>query len=203
MSEQSFENVKYLDSPTPKQLFNLASIGLSAAAADNLIKRLPRSRREHFWINDLQKNNPDRLDGAESYVRHRMAGRIGKEFVVALESGQIEYEALKRSWKLTLFDVYWVAKEGEKEEGSRVIYQFAWDRNETITSRRFITLKSDNIYNSELDLGDEILNFHLPEDFIPILHAQNEIERVTASDCNELIEDLTEYYSQIRTEHVS
>lgn len=181
------ENIVHHNAPTPEQLHKLASIGAGSAAARQRLKQMSRTKRAHFFIDEIDLLDTSAFDAEElSQIRHRMAGRVGVK-----ESA----DGSPKTWSLKYYDTYWVEHEAGQWLGERTLYRFEWDRLRTNMAER--TFRLIGLDRPECDLSDYIDHFTVRDDTPDILYAQQQIETVSIEDCAELINNAGEYYQKI------
>jgi hypothetical protein len=190
MPSLEHERLIHSNTPSPEQLFRLASVGISEANRRRRLKRSPLSRednRAYYFISELDSLNEHSDEPLE--IRHRMAGRMGRKLVG-------RYNPV---WSLKFFDTYWVQQDDEVWQAERTRYRFEWDRSGTLLSERYIRFLRTDTETKSLDIGDAIDNFSFADDEVAIWQAKGELEIVTSEDCELLIGDVRDYYDRYAT----
>lgn len=195
MYRPSQESLIHEDAPTPEQIQRLAQVGVRSAVLRHRLKTYTRSRRAHYFIDELDMLSDGELsmpnDNFPQEIRHRIAGRVGTR---TNEDGS-------RVWSLKYFDTQWVNSEDAGWQASRVLYKFECDRRKTLMASRAIRFVS-NSGGEDKDLQDYIDNFYIPEDEPTILAANESLSQVTAEDCEGLTAQLEEYFATIEAHNL-
>lgn len=173
--------------PTAEQLHRLASIGVASAVAREKLKRVNRA----YTLADEICTTPDDsvFDTAPSTVLQRMAMRI------AAKPATPESEKV---WSFLYDTAYSVKPNGGQWLEERSLYLFRWTRSRTLVADRALTLFGFETPKIET-VSDAIDTFRIDDDSVAILHASNQLQIVTDEDCEELIQDASEYFSTLNT----
>ncbi len=177
--------------PTSEQLFELAKLGMGSARRHHRLQHLKRVKKAHFFTQEVHTVEPilhEDDDDKKSFIRHRMAGRIGKTALGGVEGVP--------KWSLKFFDAYWVEREGGQWQAERSMYRFEWDRNRVTMADRHMRFLRPSNQPLERDMYDEIDRFVVADDEAAIWHVRNELGLVTYDDCELLLEDTRRYYQQ-------
>lgn len=175
--------------PLPSQLRVLANIGArSAAMRDQL--RSPKKLNGHYCVDEVDLLNFDTDEADLSRIRHRMAIRIGKK--------AIDSDVGEKVWSLKYFNRHFVEQDPGEWVSSSVQYSFEWSRRQTLLAQRSVRVVDERQPPiEEKSLGDEILDFHLPDNFSEMWHVRSDYEHVTKEDVDMQIKELSEYYDSI------
>lgn len=172
--------------PQADQLKRLAAVGVGSAAARQKLKTLSRSSRAHYFVDEVDfLAEASRQDTEPQEIRHRMAGRVG---VRAASDG------VSKLWSLKYYDTYWVHTRLNGWRAARTLYRFEWDRSRTLLAERTLRIV-DGSQRDEASLADCADSFRFRDDEAAMWHVQQEIELVSADDCEELIHDAKAYFS--------
>jgi hypothetical protein len=174
--------------PTAEQLHKFASIGVRSAAAR---ERLKTGRTgAHFLVDelDLMVDASDVSD-EPSQVRHRVAMRVGA-YPANAES--------EKMWSLRYINTYSAEAQPGVWLAERSTYSFQWTRSRMLVANRALSLIGFNTPRIE-SVEDALDTFRIDDDSVAILHASNQLQIVTDEDCEELIQDASEYFSTLNT----
>lgn len=187
---RAYERIVHEDAPEPAQIKRLAAVGASSAASRQRLKSLDRSKRAHYFVEEIDfLAEPEGV--SEDYpqeIRHRMAGRVGLSLV----------DGHSKLWSLNYFDTMWVNSERAGWQAARALYRFKWDRQQTILAQRSMRFIGGT-GGVDLELADEIDQFRILDDEAAFWSAQEDFSRVTAEECEILIKDSQEYFAAIES----
>lgn len=177
------------DTPTSEQLFRLASVGIVAATKRQRLRRSRATPKAHMFVDELHLLRTP-ADGEVREIHHRMAGRIGRR---AINDVSIP------AWSMRFLDSYWVEQAEGHWLGQRSTYRFEWKKDQTMMARKHtIFLENNQSDPQQTALGDYDAQIRSLDDLsVDLLHAQMQIETVSAGDCDELIADAQQYYGQL------
>ena len=173
--------------PTTNQLFRLASLAMSAANAKKVHRPSPIKPRAHYSIQEAYYYNeaaPMLYDDYPTEIRHRMAVRIGRR---TLDNIPL------REWSLKFFDTYWYEQPEGRWSGIRTQYRFEWERDTVTLAERRLTIVPQT---HRAELYDYLENATVHYGMTDLLSAEMEMSQITKDDCEELIADAANYYSQ-------
>lgn len=176
--------------PTPEQLHTLASIGVRSAVSRERFKTLQRTPNAHYFVDelDLLTDVPTLEDDMPTQVRHRMAMRVG---------ARPPQDRYGKVWSLKYLDTYFAEDTLGEWRAERSTYSFEWTRGKVLVADRSLRLVGfESPYDSD-DLETQLDHFQVRDDAAAILQAQEELRTVTEADCDELIKDMSEYFTVI------
>ena len=186
------ERLVHDNPPSAEQLHTLASVGVRSAVSRERFKTLKRTRGVHYFIDELDLLADAQVEeDTPQQIRHRMAVRV---------AARPPQDGTEKVWSLKYFDTYSV--ESQKEPGTwvgeRSTYRFEWTRSRVLMAERalrlvgFPTVREDN-------LESDLEHFRVFDDDAAILSVSDELRMVSSDDCDELIRDMSEYFSVIES----
>lgn len=181
------------NAPDPTQLRLLAAVGIASAASRQGLKSPPQFPRSHYFVDsiDALAEGSDIATGPVE-VYHRVAGRAGR--VIGAER-----DMKLRRWSLKFYDVF-AARGGKEWINAQTLYRFEWDEQRTLLAERKLRLV-DGLSVSGLNLDDAIDKFYVPDDMAAVWHAEDEMSRVTAPECDVLIQDMRNYFALVEAQN--
>lgn len=177
------------DAPTSEQLFRLASVGIVAATKRQRLRRSRSTPKAHMFVDELHLLRTP-ANGEVREIHHRMAGRIGRR---AINDVSIP------AWSMRFLDSYWVEQDEGHWLGQRSTYRFEWKKDQTMVAKKN-TIYLDNAFSDEPETSaerffEQVTRLDITS--VELLHAQMQLEEVSAGDCDELIADAQGYYGQL------
>jgi len=183
------ERLVHADAPTQEQLQRLASIGIRSAVDRGRFKSIQRKRQAHYFIDELDLLADGVVEeDTPTQIRHRMAVRIGV---------RPPQENLPKTWSLKYFDTYFVEAQPGEWKGERSVYQFEWTRSRILMANRTLRLVGFEAPYDQDDLEAQLDHFKIRDDDAAILRVSEELRTVTEDDCEELIKDMTDYFTVV------
>lgn len=165
--------------PSPKQLFNVAAIGMTLGRERGIQKPStdPRSKGHNFVPKEVS------VIHHEGYEHQQIVQRyLGK---VARRSS--------RSWGMRIDEkCVWIG--ADKDVGTKYSYSFEWDKERATLARRSLHIIG---FDEE---PESVLLESIPDEiFEPdYLVAVNQFEEVTSYDCDNLLRNLRKFQQQTR-----
>lgn len=172
--------------PTASQLFRLGALSMTAGRNTNKLRTMHSTPRAYFHVQEMHYMNE--ASGLETNypteIRHRMAVRIGRKVVDNI--------AMKQ-WSIRLFDTQWYEHPEGIWDGVRTVYRFEWGYDATtIADRQLYFVPKTQQYEMEYYLEHAALLGQA----IDLMDTALEMSQVTAGDCELLIADIANYYTQ-------
>lgn len=188
----SIEAERYVNEtpPTPEQLHKLASVGVRSAVSRKRFKTMKSRSGVHYFIDELDflAEMPTDVEDPVQ-VRHRIAARV---------AAYPAHAGGAKSWSLKYFDTYFTEPTPGVWRGERSTYRFEWTRGRVLLAERTMRLIGFGV--DPIDTVEETLDrLHLPDDTVPLLQVENELQAVTDKDCEDLIVDMSNYFSTVDT----
>lgn len=173
--------------PLPAQLFDIAKLALGVARDTDRLRKpngvsAVYSMSDLFWINEMSES----LYGSENTMgaRHIVSLRLGRK---ATKSRFV------KDWSLKLFDTEWYERPNDEWQGVRSLYRFEWGQDGVTVAEKTMSVVPSR---DNGDLYNDLVNFRAPE---PALWAVgNEMREVTRDDCEQILEDISAHYDEIR-----
>lgn len=187
----------YESRPTPVQMTELVSIGMSLAKDQEMIRGSRQDSNAHIFLAKGLETLEFYNEEDHRYTLQRFTGRVAR----------IGY----RRWSLRIAESYW-ENDQNREDGYRATYKFEWTPVQVLQADKHVHVKNvDELYDPELppmvalnehDASDlrrqsqrlgarEYINRQITEsEFLPLIH---ELERVSDADCQTLAQDMRQF----------
>lgn len=196
--------------PTPDQLRDLAHIGVSSAARRSSLKRLASRATKASSSEAKERKSPPVFFAAEtgleldeegdSELLRKLTARVGV---------RRHTETGKKTWTLKWSDIQHQRTVQGRIVGERTTYVFEWSKTRVELARRSLQAFNHEKMLREVDgvdamdrLMNEISQFHVDDDVAQQWQLELNMEEVTRADCDWLIDDARQYFSQVDDEFV-
>lgn len=185
------------EAPAPKQLQRLTGTIMSKAVEMDRLRKFSRLGKACFFVDETEFLQDGRDDAYS--LRHRLAARVAKQTieVPARDPWKNSYDVGISEWHLQMYDTQWYEQSGAEWIGLRSLYRFAWNnRQVTQAERSTITVPrtTTNDMGDHLEKIDVVNREVARDDFIDILHAENEYQTMRAGDVDELMQTVDDYF---------
>ncbi len=173
------------DMPHPHQMQRLAICSLSVARKKESL-RIIRKAPCKYWSRLMLDSENEALDPEVLDVplqRRRIVGVNVARQALATDA-----------WSMQLFDTdYFGDGDSRRYRRMQSIYSFEWQHSAVTKAERTLSfIKKPHLRPLEHGLS----TFMIPDDIATTLEMEEDIACMTSGDCERLIEDIEQYYSQ-------
>jgi hypothetical protein len=188
------ERIVHENPPTPEQLHTLASIGVKSAVSREKLRTLRNTKGVHYFVDELDHIvSTSESEELPMQIRHRMAVRI---------AARPPENRTDKIWSLKYYDTYFVESRNSPGNwlGERSTYRFEWTRSKVIMADRTLKLLGFSLVDDD-SIERDLDNFSIPDDYAAILNANNEMKMVSSEDCDDIIKDMSKYFTSVESEN--
>lgn len=173
------------DRPVPSQLRRLAMCSLSAARKKDAIRVLHRDPCV-YWSRLILRTENEALDP------QALDAPLQRRRVMAL---QLARRAVDQGWSMRLVDTdYFDNGVPQARRRMQSVYNFDWQQDTVTHATRALVFVARP---PQRPLEHGLENFAIPDDVASELAIEADIAHVTMGDCDQLIEEVAQYYSQL------
>jgi len=186
------ERLIHENPPAIDQLQTLASVGVRSAVSRERFKTLSRTRGVHYFIDELDLLSDTQVEeDTPMQIRHRMAVRV---------AARPPQDGLPKTWSLKYFDTYFVESPSTPGSwvGERSTYRFEWTRSRILMADRTLRLVGFPSPREE-SLENDLEYFKVRDDDAAIIGVSDQMRMVSGDDCEELIKDMSNYFSVVES----
>ncbi|MDN5819566.1 MAG: hypothetical protein L0H36_01885 [bacterium] len=211
MEDQDHERILPDDNaPTPSQLRKLALVGALSAVRRSRLRRLREDTDMMQERITAGGTNPPIFYASRADFRPSSAT---EDSVPCQMSGMISAridEDNEKTWSLKFVDIEHQSSDPARATGERSVYLFEWTRARVKLARRSLQSFSRAGTSGQIDGTDEmdalmnqIDRFKAEDDIAGQWALELEMEEVTAADCQDLLENASNFFGQIDREFFS
>ncbi len=191
---KEFQRIPVDSGPTPEQLFKLAAVCVADAARSDSLRIHKTRQRARLWSYDATANEYPNFRTIDTkpipHEQFRVFGIVARRTIALQDKDQLEYFAPNRMWGLRFATESQHRANPDQPElwnKNRVVYQFEWSSEETLTAQR--TLKMFESY-TEVLAGEQSTEDEITDALKGGVHQKlitSSLEPVGVEECERLI----------------